>query len=135
LVSSPSCADMTTGPLDALCTEVCVGLVPNGCDCYGCCKIAPEGPGDTGYRFVGSPDCALDNLGVCDRCDPVPLCNNDCGECELCVGMTELPEDCTAEQRCDPGVIPCGQPGDSGCAPGDTCITGCCKTSSIIIIE
>jgi hypothetical protein len=132
-VNNPTCAEMSDGQA-WVCLNYCLPLVPNGCDCFGCCKITDEGPGDTGYRFIGSPGCTLETMGNCELCSPVPSCENTCGACELCIGKTELPPGCIdkPEERCDPGVTPCGQPGDSGCAPGYACITGCCKRSIIL---
>lgn len=113
------------GWLDAqsqTCLDFCLPMVPNGCDCFGCCEFVPES-GE--YFFIGSPGCNLDNPGNCSRCTPVPSCLNECGECEICLGRTELPPECD-EQYCPPGVQQCDQPGDDPCPVGFYCVTGCC---------
>ncbi len=105
------------------CLELCLPLVPNGCDCFGCCEL--HGSGE--YVFIGSPGCSLDSEENCTPCTPVPPCLNDCGRCEICLGKTEIPEDCTPTDRCPPDVQPCGLPDDPPCPEGLYCITGCCK--------
>jgi hypothetical protein len=106
-----------------LCLDFCLPLVPNGCDCFGCCELEPE----TGvYKFIGSPDCTLASPESCSQCTPVPSCLNECGHCEICIGKPELPPDCTTEQQCPEGVQPCGLEGQDPCPEGYYCITGCC---------
>lgn len=109
-----------------LCLDFCLPLVPNGCDCFGCCQLEPvANPG--AYRFIGSPGCTIDNIESCDPCTPNPSCINECDHCEICVGKPELPADCTTgEDQCPPGVQPCGQPGQDPCPENYYCITGCC---------
>lgn len=104
------------------CLDICVPLVPNGCDCFGCCEI--EG------QFVyldSSPDCSLDNLGGCESCTFFEDCNNPCvpEECELCFGQDpeDLPEECD-EPGCPEGVTPCLQQED--CPDEEFCLAGCC---------
>lgn len=136
------------------CLEFCGPLVPNGCDCFGCCEI----PGGTGnFVFVGSvpepgqPPCSMEtagNPGSCRPCTPHPSCYNSCERCELCLGRTELPADCfppppppdggvlpdggtprdggTPPMRCPSDQQPCGLPGDPMCPAGYYCLTGCC---------
>jgi hypothetical protein len=145
---SVSCPD--TQP--ARCQEVCGPLVPNGCDCFGCCEL-PAGSGR--YVFLGSPDAtgertcspdSVDDPTRCRPCTPYRPCLNECGPCELCFGRTELPPECfpppdggvlrddagnpidggTPPPRCAPGVQPCGLPGDPACPEGWYCLTGCC---------
>ena len=127
-----------------MCSEVCSPLVPNGCDCFGCCNL-PAG-GDR-WVFIGSvdgdgnPTCSLDDVeddGACHPCTPVPNCLNDCGACELCLGRSELPAECSPDAgpdpvdaqapppMCDDGRQPCGVPGLPSCAADEFCITGCC---------
>jgi hypothetical protein len=138
------------------CHDFCGPLTPNGCDCFGCCEL-PAGSGS--YVFIGTVDdadvgtCTLDlatDPAACHPCTPVGDCLNDCGECELCLGRTELPPDCIAPPpptdagmprdgapppgdagppppaRCDPGVQACGLPSDPACPDGWYCLTGCC---------
>jgi hypothetical protein len=103
------------------CLDFCVPLVPNGCDCFGCCFIAGE------YYYLDSnPQCSLDNLAACNSCTFFPQCGNECipADCELCFGQSpeDLPEDCQ-EPSCDFGT-PCLAQSD--CPVGEFCQTGCC---------
>lgn len=109
------------------CEEACLPLVPNGCDCFGCCEL-PARSGE--YRHVGagrgSRSCSLDSLDdveVCPPCTPVRGCFNDCQPCEACVGSGPDPS-CGVGSSCEPGQDACG-PGAS-CAFGFYCVTGCC---------
>lgn len=127
-------ADQTTQ-----CLDVCIPIVPNGCDCFGCCQIG--GTGD--YLFIGTPGCTIENIENCDKCTPVPSCINTCGKCELCLGKTTIPDSCftdtdsdsdttvdtdTDNIRCAAGVAACGLPTDPACPVGKYCITGCCTS-------
>ena len=107
--------------LNQACLDFCVPLVPNGCDCFGCCQIAGE------FIYLDSnPECSMDNLDACNNCTFFDICNNPCVQmdCELCFGQTEedLPPECE-EPTCDFGT-PCLQQSD--CMDGDFCQTGCC---------
>lgn len=82
------------------CVDNCTPLVPNGCDCFGCCEL-PAGSGS--YVFLGSagPDgqrtCEPDNIDdptLCRPCTPYAGCMNDCDTCELCIGKDTLPPEC-----------------------------------------
>lgn len=141
---------------DPECEVNCGPLVPNGCDCFGCCEL-PSGSGE--YRFIGSvaddgttPTCSLSNLEGCRPCTPVDACLNACGRCELCLGRTfeDLPDDCFGTPPPDAGTLPdggpaptpdggtpidvcsdptrqdCGVPGLPACPDGFFCVTGCC---------
>jgi cysteine-rich repeat protein len=106
------------------CLDVCVPLVPNGCDCFGCCEIA----GDF-YYLDSSAECSLDNLGACESCTFFEGCNNPCEpeNCELCFGQdpSELPEECHGDLMClDPSFTDCESSSD--CEEGFFCQTGCC---------
>ena len=112
-------------PLD--CLDACVPLVPNGCDCFGCCEI--EG------QFVyldGSDGCALDNLDACESCTFYENCNNPCEPelCELCFGQdpSELPPECTGT-GCEDPQDACDSSLD--CEEGTFCQTGCCVPIAI----
>lgn len=106
-----------------LCLDFCLPLVPNGCDCFGCCELEAE---SGVYRFIGSPGCSLDDPSTCSQCTPVTSCLNECGHCEICIGKPELPPDCTEDDQCPDNIQPCGQPGQDPCPNGYYCITGCC---------
>lgn len=124
------------------CIDFCRRLVPNGCDCFGCCTIANV-DGDSVDIMIGST-CSLDNIddeAACPRCVKTADCNNDCGECELCPGKTvdDLPDSCTPPppdggtydggvppppNTCDNGEIVCSA--EIPC-PGELfCSLGCC---------
>lgn len=114
------------------CYEVCVPLVPNGCDCFGCCVLNPDDE-EPQYRFIGSPGCNLEDPESCSPCTPVGgECSNECGPCELCLGRTELPPECYEDpDRCPEDVQPCGLEGDDPCPEGYYCVTGCCQMTMI----
>ncbi len=109
------------------CLDACLPIVPNGCDCFGCCEL----PGGSGkYHFlgggVGAQGCQRDKLddpAACPSCTPVPSCFNDCAKCETCVDKAPDPS-------CNPGsACPSGERECSATAPcdfGDYCVTGCC---------
>jgi hypothetical protein len=135
------------------CLDNCLPLVPNGCDCFGCCEL-PAGSGS--FVFLGSagPDgartCDPDSVGdptICRPCTPYPGCQNECGECELCIGRDTLPPHCfpppgdagmpvdgstpidggpPPPERCTDGRQACGLPGDAPCPASYYCLTGCC---------
>jgi hypothetical protein len=111
------------------CIDVCSPLIPNGCDCFGCCHV--ETPNGTVDIFLGSgPDCSLSNLDACGKCTFQDSCNNLCEpeKCELCFGEDELPPGCE-EAGCDEGDLPCmvDKEGLSNCPEGFFCLTGCCQ--------
>jgi hypothetical protein len=147
---APLCMPRDPPPADAMCPptqptachDFCGPLTPNGCDCFGCCNLPA---GSAQYVFIGSvdgsgaPTCDLASVGDparCRPCTPVGDCLNDCGRCELCLGRTTLPAECTPQdgsspdagvgERCAPGVQVCGLPGEPDCPSGSYCVTGCC---------
>lgn len=133
------------------CADGCGALTPNGCDCFGCCTFPAL---DGGYVFLGSfigneGTCTLADLedpALCRSCTPAGNCLNTCERCELCIGKTEIPEDCFpgsggsggvagsggaggmggGGERCPVGRQVCGLPGDDPCQAGSFCLTGCC---------
>jgi len=127
-----TCADLHAAQ-SVTCHDVCGPLVPNGCDCFGCCEL-PAGGGK--YVWLGSLDgngignCTLADAAdptKCNPCLPVAGCLNPCDACEKCIGKNTVPGGCSAQDQCAPGLSPCGLPGQ-GCCPGGTyCITGCCQ--------
>lgn len=112
---------------DDKCIDVCLPLVPNGCDCFGCCELPA---GSNRYRYLGgvqgSSGCELDAAGDptnCPSCSPVPSCLNTCEKCESCVGRGPDPS-CVAGTICPPGQAACTS--SSQCDYREYCVTGCC---------
>jgi hypothetical protein len=103
------------------CLDFCVPLVPNGCDCFGCCEI------DGQFVYLDGAECSLDNLDACESCTFFENCNNPCEaeECEVCFGMDpeDLPPECV-EPSCPNDLTPCFD--ESDCSEGQFCQTGCC---------
>jgi hypothetical protein len=163
----PSCAPnnqatcdslFAKGGQDSVCSSYCGPLTPNGCDCFGCCEL----PAHSGkFVWLGSEDadgngtCSKDTVGdvtKCQPCTPVDACYNECAECELCLGKTELPPQCfptpdagvggaggtggtpgsggssgsCGGQICPVGSQPCGLSCQPPCPGGYFCNTGCC---------
>jgi hypothetical protein len=119
------------------CINACRKLVPNGCDCFGCCLV-PGAP--TPIRLAATCTAAdFGNPAKCPTCTQVTQCNNPCERCEICIGKPTIPADCTPAvdggtdgppppncgsdfQACGPGTnIPA-----NGCPQGSGCVTGCC---------
>jgi hypothetical protein len=131
------------------CIDSCRKLVPNGCDCFGCC-VVPGAP--TPIRLAAT--CTAKDFGdptKCPACTQVTQCNNPCEHCEICIGKPTLPADCTATpdggtdsgtdsgtppppNNCGSDYVPCG-PGTAtpadGCGPSYGCVTGCCIPTGI----
>jgi cysteine-rich repeat protein len=113
--------DMCDLDMPQTCLDFCVPLVPNGCDCFGCCLI------DGDYWYLdASEDCSLDNLEGCEPCTFFEGCNNECEMCELCFGQDpeDLPPECD-EPECPDGIQSCFD--ETDCALGQFCQTGCCQ--------
>jgi hypothetical protein len=75
-------------------------LVPNGCDCFGCCEL-PAGGGRTVFLGSeprnGAPRCSpatVSNPDSCRPCTQVTACLNTCERCEVCIGRPRPPADC-----------------------------------------
>ncbi len=117
--------------------EACLALVPNGCDCYGCCLVQ----GRSAPIYLGSVDadgnatCGTNNLEdpqACQSCTLDETCFNPCDDCELCFAQSSVAQGCGGDAgctppQCDDGVQPCGS--CAGSCDGDTvCISGCCVT-------
>ncbi len=139
--TTESCAALQTSQ-STECLDTCLTLVPNGCDCFGCCSV----PGAPTPIFLGStegpqnqPTCDLKSVADptrCRPCTPVAGCFNDCQRCELCIGKSALPADCSATSvdaggcaipECAPGSTPCGADCLENCPNGSVCLTGCCQ--------
>lgn len=124
-----SCSGLQSAQ-DPQCDSVCKPLVPNGCDCFGCCELPA---GSNVYYFIGSvrgeSGCELDSAGdptSCPRCTPVASCLNPCDKCENCVGRGADPDpSCGASA----GACPIGQStctSNAQCDYQEYCVTGCC---------
>jgi len=135
-VSIPGTAS-TCAQLDAdqsaMCDATCGPLVPNGCDCFGCCEVV-AGSGD--YAWLASLDgslaanCTAANANdptKCRPCTPVTACLNPCDSCEVCIGTSTLAPECGGTQACTGGSTPCGRSGQTLCEDNEYCITGCCQ--------
>jgi hypothetical protein len=130
--SAATCADLHDTQSDA-CHAYCDPVVPNGCDCFGCCEL-PAGGG----KFVWlestdqnyNPTCDLAHVAdptKCHPCEPVTGCMNPCDSCEICIGKPAVPAGCQPVDQCAPGVQPCGLVGEACCPAGTYCVTGCCQ--------
>ena len=71
--------------------EGCAALVPNGCDCHGCCEVSgrstPVWLGTFGVE--GEPTCAADVVNdpqACASCNLDATCFNPCDAEEVCFG-------------------------------------------------
>lgn len=139
LVGGNSCPNVQA----ADCADDCRPLVPNGCDCFGCCEI-PAGGGEFVFIGTGAPErtptCTLaaalaGDEEACAPCTPRlgdDNCYNACARCELCLGKTvdDLPCDCfsAANQpsRCDGMDAGVPLPDDGGvpyeCPQGPTTV-------------
>ena len=146
--TSKSCAELDKEQ-SKTCNDYCGPLTPNGCDCFGCCEL-PAGGGKfvyLGSEVGGAGSCDINSLNdpkKCKPCTPVKACLNGCGKCEICIGKPTLPAECYppdggtdaggdagydggTEPQCPTGKQPCGLAGQSPCANGYYCITGCCQ--------
>ncbi|RMG98498.1 MAG: hypothetical protein D6705_05665 [Deltaproteobacteria bacterium] len=122
----PQCNNMQADP-SPQCKEFCEQYVPNGCDCWGCCRVSTPN-GDVDIFLNGDPDCSLDNLDACEPCTyQADLCGNPCQpeQCELCFGQEpeDLPPGCT-NPECPNDLTPCLDQAD--CPENFYCQTGCC---------
>jgi hypothetical protein len=130
------------------CLDFCIDRTPSGCDCFGCCTVGLEDGSSVDVLTISS--CALDNIedeDACPRCEKSTQCENECGECELCLGKTEadLPESCGEDNPPPPPPEDGGPPpppppnhtcDDGGqvcsdtlpCGPDEYCRLGCCTS-------
>jgi hypothetical protein len=120
------------------CLDFCGKLVPNGCDCFGCCLITL--PDQTQVTILLGGNCDLDQAKdptVCKPCTQQADCFNPCEPCEYCLGKTELPPECNqqpdggmggagggGQTECPGGAQQCSP--DVACPGGQYCQTGCC---------
>jgi len=139
--TSLSCTELLNSQ-PASCLQVCPQLVPNGCDCFGCCVLYKGGK-EFGPVWLGTEDasgnytCSLDKLGAPDQntaCAPCTQvqneCYNGCGKCELCIGKTvdDLPPECFPSSPPDggsgSGSSSSGSGSSSSGSPPPQCPTG-----------
>ncbi len=130
--SGVSCEESAL-PASDKCLDTCLPLVPNGCDCFGCCQIPGAlTPVWLGTEVDGKPTCDRDSIADPESCRPCTLnttCFNRCENCEICVGKPQPPPNCGSSempQECPPSSEGCGLPGQSDCSQDHYCITGCC---------
>jgi hypothetical protein len=106
----------------------CRPLVPNGCDCFGCCDVFVNGVAHTVRIIETCTAEVIDDPTKCPPCDKVEACENPCGECEECLGRP-APPNCTPDGGtggvCPPDIMECAEP-DNSCPPEHRCVTGCC---------
>jgi len=112
----------------AACVNNCQKLTPNGCDCFGCCAVKLANGTSKSVRLAGTCSIADINDPVkCPPCTQQASCANTCDTCELCIGKTTLPPECTTTggpgQTCTGGVV-CNAA--TPCPTGTFCLTGCC---------
>ena len=130
---SAACDDELT----SMCLDYCPPLVPNGCDCFGCCNIKERHEDPDNWVFIGTLDSAGDGTctleralaedeDACHPCTPHGDCSNECARCELCLGKTTLPADCFDTPPPDAGTLPDGgtPPEPDGGTPSDRCPGG-----------
>jgi hypothetical protein len=126
------------------CLDNCGTFTPNGCDCFGCCSVFVEGVEHTVKLLPGCTVEQIDDETVCPPCTKNTACNNDCEECEFCLGKAPPPS-CNppdggtggaggsgggggtggGSSQCSNGFTPC-TPGANECSSGFYCLTGCC---------
>ena len=126
----------------AQCKTFCEPLVPNGCDCFGCCAVQKADGTSVTVRLSSTCSSAtLDDATKCNPCTQAADCANPCDRCELCVGKTSIPADCATAPGADSGAADGGGGGTGGqicsngaqvcnanlaCPSGTYCLTGCC---------
>ena len=131
--TNASCEELRADQSD-MCGTSCGPLVPNGCDCFGCCEL----PAKSGkFVWIGSTvngegscnEASVDDPSACKPCEQMPSCANPCDECEICAGRPTPGDGCGGgdSQQCPTGKTACGLPGQAPCVPGEYCITGCCQ--------
>lgn len=110
------------------CVKNCQKLVPNGCDCFGCCDVRTASGANVSVRLNSTCSIAdIDDPVKCPPCTVQATCANPCDTCELCVGKTTLPPECSTGggpgQTCSQGQV-CNA--TTPCPDGTFCLTGCC---------
>jgi len=120
-------------PQPPKCIDMCLGITPNGCDCFGCCEFALPDASKVTVRIGVSSLCNSKSVAdseACKPCTQVTDCLNPCDACEYCLGKDELPSGCASPdgglggQGCSTNQTPCSP--TVPCPAGDYCLTGCC---------
>jgi hypothetical protein len=111
--------------------EKCKPLVPNGCDCFGCCDVYVNGVVHTVRLTDTCTTAVIDDPLKCPTCTKVAQCQNTCEMCEVCIGHEPDPSCSTTDAgvpvgQCPSGIDPCQAP-DNTCPPEKKCVTGCCQ--------
>lgn len=95
------------------CIDFCRHVVPNGCDCFGCCEVYANG---TPTTVLLLPSCSVAKIAdttACPRCTQNASCINTCGQCEVCLGKPAPDPSCyTTGTGGAPGTG--GTPGTGG---------------------
>jgi hypothetical protein len=114
------------------CMEECLGLVPPGCDCFGCCTICDPVTNmcfDIITNPITAPDCndqVIADPLLCPRCTKTASCEVPCDPamCILCPGQdpSDLPDYCNGNM-CPGGGQECTT---MECPAGSYCSNGCC---------
>jgi len=112
--------DCTPG---ARCRASCEPATPQGCDCFGCCRI---GGRNILIHPAIAPMCdeaSLADPARCPPCTPSPSCGRACdpAACRLCPGDVSAPG-CTG-WSCAAGAA-CAHADQ--CPDGQACLSGCC---------
>lgn len=109
------------------CRDHCLGITPNGCDCFGCCEVQYEGA-RVPIRLSGTCDMSLiSNTQACQRCTINRSCFNECEACDLCPGrkFEDLSLACKNAVTCTTsGVKSCASAAD--CDSSQYCSQRCC---------
>lgn len=131
-IGAESCSELVAAGVSAQCLDTCQRLTPNGCDCFGCCRVGTLGR----PVWIGAEGCSpetLEDSALCPPCTQVEGCLNPCEQCELCVGKVALPPECLdsggeapGSQQCPESFPPCGLLGQEPCDRVSYCVTGCC---------
>jgi hypothetical protein len=110
----------------AQCLAVCPAMVPNGCDCFGCCQLGDQTI-FLGIQQEGEGPCSAATPELCSSCTLHMGCFNPCDSegCELCFldSIEDLAPGCR-EPACPDGVQSCTS--SYSCPPETSCKTGCC---------
>jgi hypothetical protein len=112
--------------------EACKPLVPNGCDCFGCCDVFVNGVAHTVRIVEGCTADAITDPDKCPPCTKVAACQNPCDPCEVCIGRPNPDPSCQGGDAgpgggvCPAGIAACPPP-DYRCSQEERCITGCCQ--------